>query len=556
MPGHLPRPSFDNGSFKGEIKDGAGYNHVFVPSSRIDDQFEEVRPGPNSVDRILGRHGGQRGALFFTAREENSKIDFKVSRGLRAQGNDPTKSLLLDRKAEVHSSSCVPGAITNPISTTAVHSSTSPAPALRVFDSIVPRGEAGDKMVAGKLGTHERKPNASSTTRNDHMLGCSEAGRLGSCLPSRVHGGPMDGSGKVPEHKCTGADSSRAGHKDFHEREETQIHSYQDRQYFSPILYSKYGRYGELGYDRDSQKDLGIPSGASDHDYCGMDSIPLKHSSRLGIQKRQGFVRMETMSQGIPLDLPKDGPSQCGHFCLEGVPPARKILQLERGSILSGNGCLSAGLESDIPVRLPAILFNQSRAQSSDKTEGKQDGANRSNMAVTAMVPVTTVNGSSGTSAASSALKTVVKPFGTRTPLISKLLSESSGLASIRDRLQTDGVSEEVIDLMLNSRRQGTTKSYESAWKNWRLWCNRRGVDPTRCSVNDGLEYLTDLFKLGRPYRTIALHRSAISAYHVPMVVGNALVPVGRHPKVSALMSGVHNLRPPAAKYAFTWDGT
>ena len=150
-----------------------------------------------------------------------------------------------------------------------------------------------------------------------------------------------------------------------------------------------------------------------------------------------------------------------------------------------GNGCLSAGLESDIPVRLPAILFNQSRAQSSDKTEGKQDGANRSNMAVTAMVPVTTVNGSSGTSAASSALKTVVKPFGTRTPLISKLLSESSGLASIRDRLQTDGVSEEVIDLMLNSRRQGTTKSYESAWKNWRLWCDRNGVDPTRCSVND-----------------------------------------------------------------------
>ena len=136
----------------------------------------------------------------------NSKFDFKVSRGLRAQGNDPTKSLLLDRKVEVHSSSCVPGAITNPISTTTVHSSTSSAPALRVFDSIVPRGEAGDKMVAGKLGTHERKPNASSTTRNDHMLRCSKAGRLGGCLPSRVHRGPMDGSGKVPEHKCTGVD--------------------------------------------------------------------------------------------------------------------------------------------------------------------------------------------------------------------------------------------------------------------------------------------------------------------------------------------------------------
>ena len=254
---------------------------------------------------------------------------------------------------------------------------------------------------------------------------------------------------------------------------------------------------------------------------------------------------MEAMPQSIPLDLPKNGTSQRGHFRLEGVSPAGEILQLERGSILSSNGCLSTELESDFPVRLPAILFNQSCAQSSNTTEGKQDGANRSNMAVTAMVPVTAVNGSSGTSVASAASKAVVKPFGTRSPLISKLLSESSGLASVRDRLQAEGVSEEVINLMLHSRRQGTTKSYESAWKNWSLWCGRRGVDPTRCSVNDGLEYLTNLFELGRPYRSIALHRSAISAYHVPMVVGNALVPVGRHPKVSALMSGVHNLRPP-----------
>ena len=70
----------------------------------------------------------------------------------------------------------------------------------------------------------------------------------------------------------------------------------------------------------------------------------------------------------------------------------------------------------------------------------------------------------------------------------------------------------------------------------------------------DGLDYLADLFMQGRPYRSINLHRSAISAYHVPMIVGNAVVPVGKHPMVSTLMSGIHNLRPPVAKYAFTWD--
>ena len=72
--------------------------------------------------------------------------------------------------------------------------------------------------------------------------------------------------------------------------------------------------------------------------------------------------------------------------------------------------------------------------------------------------------------------------------------------------------------------------------------------------MNDGLLYLTHLFHLGHPYRTIALHRSAISAYHNPMVVGSALVPVGRHPRISQLLSGIHNLRPPKPKYSFTWD--
>ena len=206
VPGHLPRRPFDNGSIEGKINDGARYNNVSFSPSRPHYQSKKVHSRTYSVDRVSGRLGGQHGALLPVAGEEDPKVDFKVSRSLRAERNDLTESLLLDRKAEVHSSSCLSGPITNPFSTATVHSSTSSAPALRIIDSIVSRGEAGDKMVAGKLGTLERKPNAFSTTRDDHMLGCSEAGRLGGCLPPGVHGRPMDGSGKVSEHKCTGAE--------------------------------------------------------------------------------------------------------------------------------------------------------------------------------------------------------------------------------------------------------------------------------------------------------------------------------------------------------------
>ncbi len=68
------------------------------------------------------------------------------------------------------------------------------------------------------------------------------------------------------------------------------------------------------------------------------------------------------------------------------------------------------------------------------------------------------------------------------------------------------------------------------------------------------LDYLASLFQKGLEYRSIGVHRSAISAYHEPIAFRGALSTVGKHPQVSKLMSGVHNLRPPKPRYAFTWD--
>ena len=79
-------------------------------------------------------------------------------------------------------------------------------------------------------------------------------------------------------------------------------------------------------------------------------------------------------------------------------------------------------------------------------------------------------------------------------------------------------------------------------------------MDSFKCPVKHCLDYLTHLFQTGHSYRTIGVHRSTISAYHDPIVVGSAVIPVGKHPNVSTLMSGIHNLRPPTAKYSFTWD--
>ena len=51
----------------------------------------------------------------------------------------------------------------------------------------------------------------------------------------------------------------------------------------------------------------------------------------------------------------------------------------------------------------------------------------------------------------------------------------------------------------------------------------------------------------GLEYRTIRTHRSVISAFHNP--IGN--IRVDNHPRVSALMSGIFNMRPPQIEYPF-----
>ena len=64
------------------------------------------------------------------------------------------------------------------------------------------------------------------------------------------------------------------------------------------------------------------------------------------------------------------------------------------------------------------------------------------------------------------------------------------------------------------------------------------------------IEYLTFLFNYGNEYRTINLHRSAVSAFREYIDV----LPVGKHPRICSLVSGVFNLRPPKPRYMFVWD--
>ena len=83
-----------------------------------------------------------------------------------------------------------------------------------------------------------------------------------------------------------------------------------------------------------------------------------------------------------------------------------------------------------------------------------------------------------------------------------------------RKTLLCEGISENSSHIIANSRRKDTLSNYESAWRKWASWCLERNIDPFHATVKDIIEYLTSLFSYGNEYKTIHLHRSAISAFH------------------------------------------
>ena len=144
----------------------------------------------------------------------------------------------------------------------------------------------------------------------------------------------------------------------------------------------------------------------------------------------------------------------------------------------------------------------------------------------------------------------ITKSPGRRTYSCKSQVPKVNGAENYRNTLEIEGISSSAAKLISMSRRPGSTADYESAWNKWVSWCCRQQIDPVSAPLSGILNYLSTLFEKGLQYRTINSHRSAISAYH-DHVDGK---PVGKHLRVSPLLTGVFNQRPPQPRYTFVWD--
>ena len=125
------------------------------------------------------------------------------------------------------------------------------------------------------------------------------------------------------------------------------------------------------------------------------------------------------------------------------------------------------------------------------------------------------------------------------------------GLAPDRVRLQQHGLSAGVIEVMMGSRAESTSKLYAAKWSVFVGWCAERRVQPESCAVELILEFLRSMFDKGRAASTIRVYAAAISACHEGFPRGAVFF---SHPYIKRFLKGCVRLRPVMRTVVPSWD--
>ena len=547
---YLPRRHAIDGNIPVRHLNGSGLGYVPFSPSGPNSQHEEISVDPSERNRIPGHLSEQSGNDIFSSKGKNRISEGPVPKHIDFETDNPQGTFITGRKIESNSSSSHTCTTSITLFTTSSGARSTKGISLRNYDISYTGLCNGTKMVDKQHKSPEGKTSCYPSPRFGDPIGRSQNWGLGGSHSQRIYRGDVEEGRNETSHQHFRTTGSRISYQDIHERKEGFFNPPTNRQHSSFILPDKDGRNKEHRINKNLEENLALPIGQGDHSYCRVDPFSPECHGRLGVQKCGGFHRMEIIPTDFYSDLPNDGSTQCRPFCIKSVASNSNIYESEIRSTMPSHRCISPELGTVLPICLPTILSDLKSSQTSINTVVRKNDNHYPSLANSTLVPSPSINVNSTTYPTPKHTKFVNKSIGANTSTDSNHILGSSGWDGLRKTLSDEGISGQAGELIINARRKGTILNYESAWKKWDLWCSGKQIDPFKCSVNHILEFLSNLYEKGLQYRTIGVYRSAISAYHLPINGIN----IGKHPRTSALMTGISNLNPPQPKYGFTWD--
>ena len=355
--------------------------------------------------------------------------------------------------------------------------------------------------------------------------------------------------GNVP-HQCVGIDGCRTSPKMFLETATSDSGPYVHRQSDSSVLSSENGRHKEQNVEPNRKEDLGFFAGKRNHTYSKLDSFQGKLPSRPRITEESELRRLAPLPFCVPNTKPEVGYPNSGLLCIQSDEATPTVHELASGPREPGIECVLPGLVSGFPLSLPSFQSDRSDIEEGPDGQSRKGHSGGSTLAGPVLVSHSIVDVHRPSKGNPEPMGPSDERRRTTTSIGGKPNPAAGGVAHLRESYASKGFSEQVVSLLVASKRSSTTKVYKPNWIRWSTWCDERKADPFTCPLSLVLEYLAMLFAEGLQYRTIAVHRSTISAYHAP-IDG---VAVGSHPEVTLLMKGVGNNRPPTPRYCVVWD--
>ena len=132
--------------------------------------------------------------------------------------------------------------------------------------------------------------------------------------------------------------------------------------------------------------------------------------------------------------------------------------------------------------------------------------------------------------------------------------ASTSSMSLVRESLGNRGLSESATSLIMQSWRMGTKQQYKPFISKWEQYCSTRQIDPFYATIEQGINFLAELYQTGMGYSALNTARSALST--MIFVHSKEHSSFGQHPLVCRFIKGTFESRPSLPRYQDTWDVT
>ena len=274
--------------------------------------------------------------------------------------------------------------------------------------------------------------------------------------------------------------------------------------------------------------------------------VPSRKPTATVTSECAGSEGVEAQQGSSPVCVSPSGSASGGLVC-HGTEQATPSVLLdvpepERPS----TGLFHLGLERVSRVCLPSDFYSKESGTESDEGQGNSDSHSTQVAEQAVVLGPATLPHSASVSITSSSGSAV----SDRSVASKSSVSRPDSLADLRDRLSSEGLPEDVVHTMLQSRSTGTKNVYQSHWRSFGGWCGQRDIDPFTATVKDVLMFLQHLFDSGLAPSTLYVYCNSIGTLR-GKIDGYSVV---SHPEISMWLKGAKRMRPPVKDVMPRWD--